>query len=420
MNRRSVPETRHSCRRGSGVFLLAMLSILLLAPAVSALSPTGVIRTLFIGDPFMTPGFPTPAMVEDPKISLTPVRAEVAFVTTTEMKKFMRIYLPRTKEKLASDYDLIILSAVKANSLTGTFEKWMAEAVLEDGLGLLMVDDPVSFGCVDAWEGLGSPSWMPTPVGKILPVEDNSRMNYGRGYDFKVKPIDPDHPVMKGIPWKEMWFYAHNRPTRRPGSTVIAVTYEEQGNQPKNNPFITYWDIEKGRTMALLFDWGGRGQTEFYRWRYWKDCIARWVYFPARAKIPEDVELAHKVRQLFSDYSVKKGIALSMTEFADKFGANTRPAEKTLAEVEQDRKQANRFWIQGDLQACLESMQASLEKLDQAAALALKAKNTALTWVYVIEWSVVTSTACIAGVVLWALMVRRRMYKEIETTRFER
>ena len=404
----------------TGIVLTVCIVASLVVQPASSLSPTGVVRVLFIGDAFTSPGFPLPAMLEDPKVSVTPVRAEAAFVTTTQMKKFMRIYLPRSEERLASDYDLIVLSAVKANALSGTFEKWMADAVLKNGLGLLMVDDPVSFGCVDAWEGLGAPSWMPTPVGKILPVSDNSRVNFGRGYDFKVRPVDPNNPVMKGIPWSEIWWYAHNRPKERPGAHVIARTYDEQGNQPKNNPFITYWDIEKGRTMALLFDWGGRGQTQFYRWRYWKDCIARWIYFPARAKIPEDVELAHKVRQLFSDYTVKKGLALSMIDFADKFGGNTRSAEKMLGEVEKDRKDANRYWIEGDLQGCLNSMQSSLKKLDQVAALALKAKNAALTWVYVIEWSVVTSTASIMGVILWALMVRKRMYREIKTTRFER
>jgi len=401
--------------------LLSLAFFISLLPLASAPS-TGIIRTLFIGDAFMLPGFPMPALVEDPKISVTPILAEVAFVTKTEMQRFMRIYLPRTQERLVQNYDLVIISALKANDISGAFEKWIKVGVTDYGLGLLMVDDPVSFGCVDAWNGVGSPSWMPTPVGQVLPVDDNSRLNWGRGNDFKIKAVDPNHPLIKGIQWEEVWFYAHNRPTARQGATVVATTWQQQGNAPKDMPFLVYWDVgkAKGRTMALVFDWGGRGMSQFYLWGYWKDAVARWAYFPAKAKIPEDVELTHRVRQLISDYTVKRGIVLSMIEFADNLGANTRSVEKTLAEVGDERTGADDAWIEARFTDSEELMTSSLSHLDVALQQAVKAKNAALFWIYMIEWTTVTGTACITGVVLWTLMIKRKAYHEITTTRFSR
>ena len=55
--------------------------------------------------------------------------------------------------------------------------------------------------------------------------------------------------------------------------------------------------------------------------------------------------------------------------------------------------------------------------LDEAYDLALEAKDAALFWVFVTEWLVVTASGMICGVVVWALMVRRRFYREVEVTR---
>jgi len=44
-------------------------------------------------------------------------------------------------------------------------------------------------------------------------------------------------------------------------------------------------------------------------------------------------------------------------------------------------------------------------------------KDKALLWIYIAEWSAVSGTAVACGVVLWTLMIRRRLYREVGTTR---
>ena len=46
-----------------------------------------------------------------------------------------------------------------------------------------------------------------------------------------------------------------------------------------------------------------------------------------------------------------------------------------------------------------------------------KIRRRALVWIYVTEWIAVTGTSMLAGFLLWSLMVRRRLYREVTTTR---
>jgi hypothetical protein len=48
---------------------------------------------------------------------------------------------------------------------------------------------------------------------------------------------------------------------------------------------------------------------------------------------------------------------------------------------------------------------------------ALKLKDQALFWIYVSEWSVVTGTFLLCSFVVWSLMVKRRLYREVEETK---
>ena len=48
---------------------------------------------------------------------------------------------------------------------------------------------------------------------------------------------------------------------------------------------------------------------------------------------------------------------------------------------------------------------------------AVRLKNEAMTWVYIIEYLVVTSTTLLSGYIVWSLMVQRRRYRSVDTTK---
>ena len=47
----------------------------------------------------------------------------------------------------------------------------------------------------------------------------------------------------------------------------------------------------------------------------------------------------------------------------------------------------------------------------------MEVKDSAMFWVYLTEWCAITAAILISGVVLWGLMVRRRLYREVYTSR---
>jgi hypothetical protein len=106
-------------------------------------------------------------------------------------------------------------------------------------------------------------------------------------------------------------------------------------------------------------------------------------------------------------------------EFADTFGANTNELNQNLADTEKLRKSADELWIQEDYVGSLAALGDALASLAEDMEDAVKAKDRALLWVYIIEWLSVMGTSLITGVVLWTLMVRRRLYREVGATRFD-
>jgi len=52
--------------------------------------------------------------------------------------------------------------------------------------------------------------------------------------------------------------------------------------------------------------------------------------------------------------------------------------------------------------------------------MAFKLKDDAMFYAYVIQWLVTSGTLLLSGSILYTLMVRRRLYKAMESTRFGR
>ena len=408
------------------ILLVAVLTVcpqLGLSASTPKVDPeTGRIRTLFIGDPYVAPGYPTMALLEDPKIQLTRIEAEIGYTNPSlgykNMQRFLRLYLPRSEANLLENYDVLIITAIRSNDLKDEFQVWTKKAVEEEGFGFLMSDDPTSFGgAVTVWTT--GPPWDDTPVGSVLPVYQIGHDEW-RDHNFRILPTIPN-PITDGIDFTRMpRIWSHNRPQPKDGATVLAVTTDETvPSDPKNDPVLIYWDIGEGRTLAFVWDWGGNGVVGFYHWDYWKDFIARLAYFVARATIPADVAITHTLRSQISEYALEKDTLLSLIDFADTFGANTHTLNQELAKTEDLRKRVDELWIDEQFGDCLPAMEEALSSLARVMGDAVKAKDRALLWVYIIEWLTVAGTSIIVGVVVWALMIRRRLYREVRTTRFE-
>jgi hypothetical protein len=108
---------------------------------------------------------------------------------------------------------------------------------------------------------------------------------------------------------------------------------------------------------------------------------------------------------------------ISLLEFVSAFGASTGQLFDQLEDMDGRKRSAEDKFREGDYEAAamiFDDLEESWRDLDSRA---VNAKERALIWVYLIEWSSVTSIGLITGVLTWILMIRRRLYREVGLTR---
>jgi len=121
---------------------------------------------------------------------------------------------------------------------------------------------------------------------------------------------------------------------------------------------------------------------------------------------------------MYLEFRSLKGYLFSVMDFAEKLGANTIPVFKMLTEIDGKFESSVEAYIGGAYTSAEEILESSIKDLNDASALAFRLKDQAMLWIFLIEWLTVTATMAIAGFILWSLMVRRRLYEEVESTRF--
>ena len=407
-------------RTGAAILLMLVVSLLLAGVVARADPDTGKVRLMHIGLAFMRPDHPDPIFFRDPKIDLTMVPAFEWVMDTKEIQRILRLYLPRNKRELEEKYDLVLIDGIDALNIRQAFLTWVVDLVQESGL---------SFGMCDSgsgWSFAGSGTdWYQTAIEPILSVDDvlgrEAETPGFRQNNYQLVPVDPDHELMRNIPWEEVRFVAMNRPTARLGAKVVAKMSDEKPVN-RDKPVIVYVDYPNGgRSVSYILTWHTMVATpeilEFYRWKWSYDVLVHMIYWPAKEPIPEDLILVHRVRELITNLYYSGIFVVSTIDFAEKAGGNLREVELDLAELESDRRKVDSLYIENQMEDCYDlcmSLQTSYEDLIDKA---LRAKDRALFWIFVVEWVVVAATSMITGVVVWSLLVKRRLYREVGQTR---
>jgi len=395
---------------------LVVILVLVLATAPSVYSKsdpnTHVIRMLHIGKAWLMPYTPGPTFVKDPRISWNPVPAHAWSMGEKAAQRNLRLYMPRSQEELREKYDVVVEDGMFATDMPPRFIRWLIDEMKSSGIGFLMADDSSSFATSGS-----HPSWYLTPIGDILPVNDKPGL-YGPPEQFHCLPQIPGHPLTRDLPWNQVWISSSNKPWPKQGSTVVALM---SPTVPVNNgkAYMCFWKMGKGISFAYVHKWHINEGT-FYRWPYHEDVLVHLIYFTAQEPIPDDVMQEHRVRGLFDKVYQQRLYLLSFIEFADKFGANLRQVEVGLAEDSKLYDEARQSFIDADMDSCTSQLNRLSDSYAQLTELAFHLWNRAIFWVHVVEWLVVTGTSMLAGGLLWLLMVRRKLYREITSTRIVR
>jgi uncharacterized membrane protein len=375
------------------------------------------VSVLYTGEPY--PGVtPYVFMLPEPLLDVTPVVASQDYLnfvfSLEEIKRAVRLYMPRNYASLESSYDVVILSDSNVASFTPDHHRWFREGVEVGGLGLVMVGGHETFGTHGSHADWGS-----TPTGEVLPVETL----FGKIGTGKVSILDTGNEFMESLPWSpDLWFlrvYTSNIVRAKEGSKTLAIDAIFSGDyQGWDNPFFSTWDPGEGRTFAFTGDWQYGWGVEFIKWDYAPDFVINLMLYLAQRRIPDDLELMHTLRSRLATLSYRRDMLESLMAFVERFGANPKMMEGATGRVDEARGLASQLYLAEEFEEALEAVDQALALMGEAEDVADKARNSALFWIYLTEWLTVTGTSLLCGVVLWTTMIRRRYYHDVGMTRF--
>ncbi len=415
---------RSAHQRHRAICVATVASVLLVLAEIGHGLEDGRIGVLYVGciarsrpfwlmrsDPLFRMGFVQATLRDWAAVGPMPAMSEA------QVHRMVRMQMPRTYDDLVERYDVVALHNANVLAVSPHIQK-MARGVSEGGLGLLMSGGWESFG------GTGSsyPPWGGTAVGELLPTEDvvGTWVPSGRlGID------EPRHELISSLPWdltdldltnEVKW--DHNLVTLKPGAEQLAhATY-----MGRDDPLMVVWTLDNGaRVFALTseihrFFWQGGEYRNVWRYAYDYGCNLM-IYLDNRP-VPQDVGLVHAARAKMFEVETRRSLLVALLEFCESFGASTRSISSSFEEIDSVIAEALPQYLQLQFEEMLESYRVAGEMLARAEEEAVRLKNRTLLWVYVIEWLTVTGTAMVCGFLLWSLMVRRKLYREVRITRF--
>lgn len=368
---------------------------------------TGRIRLLFVGQwPYS--GRPQ-YLVEDPLLVTSIVPYHDFGVQLDQIRRYMNLRYPRTSQHLKASYDVVTYSNIQLPAFTPRQIQMIAEAVVEDGLGYMMTGGATSLGgTIDIY-----PSWKGTFIDEILPVEVVDGI-YLWPVTYRLLVSDPGNALIRSLPLDQLraFTYTLNEVVMRQGGYLLA-----EADMDERRPLLAHGRFGEGRSLVFMTPLNTFDNKNLREWGFFDDMCANMVYFASRVELPSDPFQIHQLRKLFRDYHDERLLYLSMVEFIDRFGASTARLEDELSDIEIVRSHSYAAYVAQDFDRSYEFMTEASQRLRSGQGEAIRVKNAALAWIYILEWLTVTATMMVAGSLLWTLMVRRRLYREADSTR---
>ncbi len=377
-------------------------------------------------------GHASGALINDPMIVMQPIPVIGKYalghgITAEEIRRAGRIYYPRVYEQFLEN-DVTIFQEAPLNvegftNFDGRFLLWCKQYAIEGGGSLDMYGGDASFGA-----GLGAyyPSWEDTPVAEVLPVDiipGGVRGLVSRGGTWCVAGTGtmvefPEDTIgLARLPWntapKPNFDEPLNAVLFRQGATKIAEAVHGEDRYP----LVAYWEIGEGSSLAYTVVFASGGTGRMLQWKWYPDFVTYLMYHSAGVPMPENIYLPHVIRENIQVYESEKVFAYSYLDFISKLGGNTLEIEQFIGEITEIKDEADDLYLQGRFEESRDTLKEAVEEMNNALEAAKKLEGSVMLWIYVIEWFTVVGTLMLSGVVLNFLMVRRRLYKEVVTTR---
>jgi len=402
-------------RRGRGILCICFAAILLLSS--SSMGAERIRLLLLVQDSRID----SLKMFFDsePSVAYTVVVTYDGRLPNSELIKLIRQYFPRSYEDFGR-YDALLLAKPNYGLFTAKQDKWIHDSILDGAGG---INDGSVFsqipGIPEAWSsGL---AWQAFPNDAPAVTAEHGGWAPIESCLVEINKAHPEPILTVFVP-----FGVEKVPARqvsrlvipREGSSILAW---QVGNYPSKQPYLVAWECGSGRAMTigglvpggwLAYPTGLAGQN-----RYSPEIVMNIFYWLADTRLIDDVEIFHRVKTDFAEFRLRMKVMVSLIDFIDKFGANTGRVQDDMMALEKIYAEAAGHYLEHSFADSQVVIASALSRLPALEDLARREKDRALVWVYLIEWFVSASALFISGIVLWALMVRRRLYRAVEMTK---
>ncbi len=366
---------------------------------------TGRVRVLFLGEVASTNILFLGWIAAEPQFVLNRIPLDVEWISEAEARRFARIYLPRSQAELAKGYDVSVFEDFTPRVIPISFLDWL-QSDISNGMGLALIE-------YVNWGGTNDiPRWMALQFYEVFPAD--VVMN-----DFPASSGRTHYQVMNrmgplGVPGLESVALNqghHGDMVPRQGATVEAVW---KGRQTLCMVTSTYG---RGFTLQLGHGWDNIPNDARLHYTYLIDYIFNQLFYISDLPYPQDLNLVHALRSTFVQYRDRRLATLAVLDFVERFGANPAEAVKALEEVENQHAWVSKQYLEGRYEEAMEGLSAILTQFSHIERQLIRAKERALLWMYVAEWIGVAASLLVCTSLLWTIMVKRKLYKQVATTR---
>jgi len=343
--------------------------------------------------------------------------------TTEELRRFIRIYMPRSYEALLS-YDFFVYDQPYLQHHDPAQIEWMYRALEKEGTGALGFTQ-------SAYPEMYVP-WMSSDLPKAFPHDQEkfiaTAFDNIEAYNLEIVDDPSLPPVIR--PYKALGIesvkpFGYTRLLfPKEGTTEWARAKDIPFKLGKTScPLLLSWEFgDRASRIWATGDqfvspmwgywWGGDGKE-----RYALDIFTNIVWYSLRRELPSDPMLVHILRGRFKDYVLRTGVLYSLLDFVEKFGASSRSLQEQITEADVLVERAGEEYLSQDFESSQALLREAFDLTNRVEQRAIILKARAMFWVYAVEWSAVTGTICAVAFLSWTLMVRRRLYREAGVTR---
>ncbi|MBU7004429.1 MAG: hypothetical protein HXS50_02595 [Theionarchaea archaeon] len=345
-------------------------------------------RTLFIRDPLFTYKlYPLPPDLSD-----------------SDKRKLDRVYYPRTRQMLVDNYDVIVFHDAR-------FQHFIPKQIHDLDYAFREAQ------LTGIWVFMGSFLWDwvldISILREVVPINHHENARY---FGFQVRFDRDRDPVFTpfleyGI--EKVLGNAVAEMTARQGSTVWGEIV------PLNQPWMVSWKpggADPGMQWVLI-QWYLEGWWNEENNPYALDVATNMLLYSAGREMIIDIQARREARHMFTSLQTQKSIVISMMEWADAFGANIQPLALSLRGLEDQIQSTYADYFEQDYAKTISFLSSMSGTVIEISNEAIRLKDQALLWVYVIEWLSVTGIGLLSGLVAWTLMIRRRLYRQVGATR---